>query len=195
MTVEQKQCLLKYLGYYADQVDGRWGPNSRAATEAFQRDFTGLQVDGDAGEETQKALRHAVAYGMPEREEPEETKTFWDDLKYFRRDEPGIKCPCPRCGGFPVEPTEKLMRTAEMIREHFDSPMNPSSTVRCPEHNAELQGSSPTSRHMQGKAMDFAIRGVPGYKVLAYTTQLRDQGVIRYTYQMQNSEYVHIDVT
>ena len=25
MTIEQKQCLLRYLGYYAGIIDGIWG--------------------------------------------------------------------------------------------------------------------------------------------------------------------------
>ena len=45
MTVMQKQHLLAYLGYYTGAMDGAFGPKSRAATEAFQRDY-GLTPDG-----------------------------------------------------------------------------------------------------------------------------------------------------
>ena len=64
MTMAQIQHLLAYLGYDVGAVDGLDGPKTRAAVSAFQRDFSGLGVDGVAGEATQKALRHAVAYGM-----------------------------------------------------------------------------------------------------------------------------------
>ena len=48
MTIKQKQCLLAYLGYYAGVIDGVWGDMSRAASEAFQRDYQ-LTVDGIFG--------------------------------------------------------------------------------------------------------------------------------------------------
>ena len=196
MTVEQKQCLLKYLGYYDGKVDGIWGPGTQAAVRKFQELFGGLAVDGIPGQATEKALRHAVAYGMPERDEPQVPETggdFWAGIVGFTRNE--FACPCPRCGGFPVEPAQRLVRVAVQIREHFGGkPVNVSSGVRCQAHNAELPGSSSTSRHMRGLAMDFAIRGVPVGQVLAYTRQLVAQGVVRYTYEMKGTGYVHIDV-
>lgn len=209
MTHKQAQNLLSYLGYYTltygktgvTAIDGDWGKKSQEACKAFQADF-GLQVTGQLDADTEKALRHAVAYGMPDTvakpgdgvTNEGQSGTFWDDLKYFRREESGIRCPCSRCGGFPAEPTEKLMRVAEQIREHFGAPMLPSSTVRCQAHNDELPGSAKNSRHLSGKAMDFRIQGKPGATVLAYTKKLQSQGVIRYTYQMSGTEYVHIDV-
>lgn len=69
MTVKQRQCLLTYLGYNVGPIDGADGPKTRAAVTAFQGDFGGLTVDGIAGDATEKALRHAVAYGMPEKKQ------------------------------------------------------------------------------------------------------------------------------
>ena len=97
MDITQKQCLLKYLGYYVGNVDGQWGTLSKTATKAFQKDF-GLTADGNCGTETEKALKHAVAYGMPAKKVdkdtniPSKTGTFWDEIKYFTRDE--FRCPC-----------------------------------------------------------------------------------------------------
>lgn len=68
MSILQVQCLLAYLGYDPGTIDGLDGANTRKAVKAFQMDFGGILVDGIAGEATQKALRHAVAYGMPERD-------------------------------------------------------------------------------------------------------------------------------
>ena len=67
MSILQVQCLLAYLGYDPGKIDGLDGGNTQRAVKAFQADF-GIKADGIAGESTQKALRHAVAYGMPERE-------------------------------------------------------------------------------------------------------------------------------
>ncbi len=204
MTIKQIQHLLAYLGFYTGAVDGVWGQQSQKATIQFQKAFSSLTVDGIVGAETEKALRHAVCYGLPEMEEPEEetedTGTFWDEIQYFSRENAGIRCPCSRCGGFPVEPTEQLMKTMEGIRRHFtelkgrDTPLNPTSTVRCQAHNDELPGSAKNSRHIQGRAMDFWISGVPVGEVIAYTRQLQQQGKIHYTYEMTGTGCVHVDV-
>ena len=193
MTAEQKQCLLRYLGYYAGDIDGIYGQQTKAAVERFQEAFGGIVVDGLAGDETDKALRNAVAYGMPGKEPDTkpQTGTFWDDIKYFTRDEAFIGCPCGKCGGFPAEPSEALVKLADMVRAHFDAPATVSSGVRCQAHNDELPGSAKNSYHVRGKAMDFCIQGVPGTKLLAYVKTLP----VHYAYQINGSDFVHMDVS
>ena len=191
MTVMQKQHLLAYLGYYTGTMDGAFGPKSRAATEAFQRDY-GLTPDGVFGPLTQARILEVIASG----ETPENTAQaadgpdWWDEIQYFKQDEKGIACPCGRCGGFPVEPAEKLMRLADRVREAAGAPMCPSSTVRCQAHNDELSGSVKNSRHLSGKAMDFCIRGWGAARTLAL---VRQQPEVRYAYAIDDS-YVHMDV-
>ena len=46
---------LKELGYYQGEIDGQFGPGTRDAVIAFQKN-NGLDADGLAGEETQKVL-------------------------------------------------------------------------------------------------------------------------------------------
>lgn len=65
--IKKIQCLLFYLGYYVGDVDGIWGQLSKVAITAFQKDFGGLPVTGDADKDTLKAMKHAVAYGIPKR--------------------------------------------------------------------------------------------------------------------------------
>ena len=190
MTDKQKQHLLGYLGYYTGDIDGIYGPQTKAAVERFQKDFGGIVVDGLAGDETDKALRHAVAYGMPEKKQDAKPQagTFWDEIKYFTRAE--FRCPCGKCGGFPVEPDENLVRLADKVREHFGAPATVSSGVRCQAHNDELPGSAKNSYHLRGKAMDFCVQGVSGAKLLAYVKTLP----IHYAYQINGSDFVHMDV-
>lgn len=190
MTDKQKQHLLGYLGYYAGDIDGIYGPQTKAAVERFQKDFGGIVVDGLAGDETDKALRHAVAYGMPEKKQDAKPQagTFWDEIKYFTREE--FRCPCGKCGGFPVEPDENLVRLADRVREHFGAPATVSSGVRCQAHNDELPGSAKNSYHLRGKAMDFCVQGVSGAKLLAYVKTLP----VHYAYQINGSDFVHMDV-
>ena len=198
MTVKQIQCLLSYLGYDPGTIDGVTGPKTKAAIKAFQQDFGGLAVDGVAGAATQKALRHAVAYGMPEKKQTtddkdslttDKTGTFWDDIKYFKRSEFKCQCGGKYCNGYPVEMQEKVVKAADKVRAHFDKPVTVSSGIRCTKHNAEVGGVS-NSRHLQGKAIDLNVSGFSASMVLAYVQSLPE---IRYSYAI-NSDYIHMDI-
>lgn len=193
MTLRQRQALLLYLGYYPGPVDGDWGNASRAGCEAFQNDY-GLTVDGICGPVTDKALIGAVAGTVvPVRHSGQEAgdgPDWWKDIRYFRRDEPGIYCPCGKCGGYPVEPSETLMRAADRVRALAGAPATVSSTVRCSAHNAELKGSVPNSRHLLGRAMDFSVRGWSSGRLLAL---VQKQPEVHYAYAI-DGQYVHMDV-
>ena len=192
MTLKQIQNLLQYLGYYTILVDGISGPGTTQAIKDFQED-NGLEKDGIAGVSTQEALVKAVSEDkfkstFEKQENDEETGEYWDNIKYFKRQE--FACPCPRCGGFPVEPKQLLVEKCDEVREHFGKPMTISSGVRCQKHNDELSGSVPNSRHVQGKAVDFAVSGVSGSKVKAYVDTLPG---IRYSYIISGN-WVHMDI-
>ncbi len=192
MTVEQKQCLLKYLGYYKGKVDGEWGGLSENATRDFQKAFGGLDPDGIIGTETAKALKHAVAYDMfkkAEVKEPVKEGDFWDGIKHFKRKEFKCKCGNVYCNGYPAEPQEKLVKVADRVREHFGASATVSSGLRCKQHNANVGGVS-NSRHLTGKAMDFCIAGKTAAQVLAY---VQKQPEIRYSYAI-DSRFVHMDI-
>ena len=191
MTVRQIQCLLTYLGYDPGVIDGADGRATRAAVLAFQRQ-EGLQQDGIPGSATQAALREAVFQGHLRKEQTPQTGNagdFWKEIRYFSRTEPYIACSCGRCGGFPVEPSERLMRLADRVREQAGAAMVPSSTVRCAAHNAEVGGVS-NSRHLLGKAMDFSIRGWSAERTLSL---VRKQQGVHYAYAIDGS-HVHMDV-
>lgn len=190
MTIKQKQCLLAYLGYYVGEVDGIWGQLSKTATKAFQDDYfqDESKVDGICGTETEKALKHAVSYGMPAKK-AEDKADFWDGIKYFKKDEFKCKCGGKYCNGFPAEPNEKLIKVADRVREHFGNKTIVSSGVRCEKHNANVGGVA-NSRHRYGKAMDFTVSGMSASTVLAY---VQKQPEIRYAYAI-DSNYVHMDV-
>ena len=198
MTTRQIQNLLDYLGYAPGKIDGLDGTNTRKAVKAFQQDFGGLAVDGVAGTATQKALRHAVAYGMPEKKQNTDDKdssatsgtgTFWDDIKYFKRSEFKCQCGGKYCNGYPVEMQEKVVKAADKVRAHFGKPVTVSSGIRCTKHNAEVGGVS-NSRHLQGKAIDLNVSGFSAAMVLAYVQSLPE---IRYSYAI-NSNYIHMDI-
>lgn len=185
MTIYQIQLLLLYLGYDPGEPDGVLGGKTKGAVELFQGDFGGIARDGQPGQETQKALRHAVAYGFLKRQED-----FWQEIRWFSRQEFACKCGGKYCNGFPAEPVEALVRSAEQIREHFGAAITVSSGVRCTAHNANVGGVS-NSRHLTGKAMDFSVAGASAERVLEY---IRTMPQIRYAYAIDGS-YVHMDVT
>ena len=194
MNIKQIQALLTYLGYAPGPVDGLSGPKTTSAILTFQQQEK-LSPDGVAGSETQKALLSAVSAGRiytPSKNVSpnDQSPSWWSEIKYFKRTDPGIRCPCPRCGGFPVEPTERLMKLADGVREQAGVPMYPSSTVRCQAHNDELSGSAKNSRHLSGRAMDFRLGGWTSTQTLAL---VRKQSVVHYAYAIDNT-YVHMDV-
>ena len=193
MTVKQRQHLLAYLGYYVGAVDGDWGSGSRAACTAFQKDFGGIAVDGHGGRETDKALKHAVAYDMFKVDNVvEETLTgsFWDEIEYFTRDEFRCKCGGKYCNGFPAEPKEAMVRIADQLRKNLGVPITVVSGLRCPTWNT-LQGGVENSQHMYGEACDVYASGMPQLRV---ETELDNIGGVRYHYPISGSSNVHFDI-
>ena len=167
MTNQQRQHLLAYLGYYVGTVDGDWGTLSRTACTSFQQDFGGIRVDGFGGPETDKALRHAVAYDMfkpepvPEQgaatEDSPATGTFWDEIEFFTPAEFACKC---GCGTGEMEETE--VRIVDEIRRRLGVPITINSGLRCPTHNAN-EGGVWNSLHLTstGKAADLHSAASP----------------------------------
>ena len=193
MTIRQRQHLLAYLGYYVGTVDGDWGSGSRAACTAFQPDFGGIVVDGHGGTETDKALKHAVAYDLFKVDiSNEETTTgsFWDDIQYFKRDEFRCKCGGKYCNGFPAVPKEQLVRIADQLRKNLGVPITIVSGLRCPTWN-QIQGGVANSQHMYGEAADIYAAG---YSQAQVEAELDRIGGVRYHYPIDGSNNVHFDV-
>lgn len=207
MTNRQKQNLLQYLEYYEGRPDDIWGDLSRRATEAFQRDYLPpASVDGIFGPITEARILEVIASGEhsqthapatnPEdtnEDNTAETGTFWDNIRYWSREE--FRCRCgnyhtPYCNGFPVEPDQTLVELVDDIRAHFGRPGHPTSGIRCEQHNADQPGAAANSRHKRGKALDFWIEGVTGETLRAYADA---DPRCNYTYVVSGN-VVHVDV-
>ena len=182
MTVKQYQCLLCYLDHYRGAVDGICGPATKQAIRDFQT-ASGLDADGVFGPVTEEKLLQALTGGA------EKVGDFWEEVKYFTKEEFRCKCGGKYCNGFPVQPSGKLVRLADGVRSHFGAPATVSSGVRCEIHNANVGGVS-GSRHKLGTAMDFCIKGKPAQEVLEYVWK---QPQTHYAYAI-DSNYVHMDV-
>ena len=159
MTLKQKQALLAYLGYYDGPLDGLWGEKSQRATIDFQRAYMEREdVDGIFGAATEKRIVEVIATGEKPKEsvQIDTAPDWWKEIRYFRREE--FRCPCGKCGDFPVEPDEKMVRTVDAIRAKLGKPIgivdSGGSGVRCTEHNKAVGGVA-TSYHLKGMAADL----------------------------------------
>ena len=196
MTAKQKQCLLYYLGYYVGNIDGIWGQLSQTAAVAFQKDFGGIAIDKFAGEETQKALKHAIAYGMPAKDvsideaiKDAAADSFWDEIEFITPEECACKCGGRYCNGYPAEMQKDVVVVANRARKHFGAPIHIISGLRCEQHNAN-EGGVWNSQHKYGEALDVRIDGRTADELLAFFVV---QPEIRYAYAI-NSTNVHIDI-
>ena len=185
MTVRQIQHLLGYLGYYTGTVDGIWGNLSASAASRFQQDWGGLTVDGVPGEQTQSALKQAVTEGMPESRE----ENWWQQIRYWNREEFRCRCGGKYCDGFPAEPERTLVELVDDLRAAAGKPGHASSGLPCPVWN-QIQGGVANSRHLTGKALDFSLEGMSGNQLLALA---RKDSRTRYAYVIDGG-WVHVDV-
>lgn len=191
MTVEQKQHLLAYLGYYVGKIDGIWGTLSKIAMDAFKEDFKGLDTPNMPEDAPEKALKHAVAYDLFKTEPvKDETGTFWDEIEYFTREEFKCKCGGKYCNGYPAEPDERMVRIADQLRKNLGVPIVIVSGLRDRQWNA-VQGGVANSQHMYGEAADIYAKGVSQSRVEA---ELDKIGGVRYHYAIAGSSNVHFDV-
>ena len=193
MTMEQKQCLLRYLGYYKWEIDGIWGEKSQLATIDFQRAYMVQEdVDGIFGTATEKRILEVIATGEKPKQESVQIDTdapgWWKDIRYFTRAE--FRCPCGKCGGFPVDPDEKMVRTVDAIRAKLGKPITINSGVRCQSHNDELPGSAKNSNHIKGMAADLHCNtATPAeLKAAAETVMAKTGGIGLYDWG------IHVDV-
>ena len=205
MTAKDRQCLLAFLkktdgtSYYTGEVDGIYGRLSRKAIEDFQRSFGGLAVTGEGNAETDKALCHAVAYGIPERD-PDVTDnnvgsthqigSFWDEIEFFDPEEMKCQCGGKYCDGFPHAIQPLLMKILDRARRWSGHPIQVISGLRCKEWN-RIQKGVANSQHQYGEAVDVYFYGVSPNAALVW---LQSQPDVRYAYRIEGCNNIHFDI-
>lgn len=188
MTVKQAQCLLLYLGYSPGGVDGVVGQKTGGAISVFQSDY-GIPVTGQPDEKTCKLLLAAVAGTASKVDKPNATGTWWDGIKYFKREEFRCKCGGRYCNGYPYEMQQAVVMIADAARAHFGKPAHVVSGLRCRKWN-EHEGGVANSQHMYGEAIDLRIDGVDSETLRQFVAK---QPGCRYSYRI-NSTNVHFDI-
>lgn len=193
MTMAQKQCLLRYLGYYTGDIDGLWGQQSQLATIDFQRAYMAQEdVDGIFGAATEKRILEVIASGESPKESVQvdtAAPDWWKDIRYFTRAEFKCKCGGQFCDGYPAEMREEVVKIADAARDHFGKPAHVVSGLRCKQWNAH-EGGVANSQHMYGEAIDLRIDGVGAETLRQFVST---QPGHRYSYCI-NSTNVHFDI-
>ena len=105
------------------------------------------------------------------------TSYAWFDFPHFRKQEFACRCGC----GYD-NINLKVVKILEEIRAHFGGkPVIVTSGCRCEKHNKKVGGIK-GSKHLEGLACDFYIKGVSTQDLLNYTTSLMAKRHIKYTY-------------
>ena len=194
MTNRQRQHLLTYLGYYVGDITGNWTAECRVACKAFQADFGGIAQDGWGGPETDKALRHAVAYDMFKVNAVDESEdVWWEGIQYFKKSEFACKCGryhAPYCDGYPHKIQPLLVQIAERARAHFGQPIDVVRGLRCDQHNLD-SGGVYNSQHKFGEAADVYVHNVAQQTVVDWFLSQPD---VRYAYPIDGASSVHYDI-
>ena len=158
-------------------IDGLAGRETKDATVQWQAEHD-LNPDGIAGVKTRAKIR----------EETEDAKDWWENIRYFVPKE--FACKCGRyCDGYPAQMQRSVVELADRARAELKGVGFVSSGLRCPRHNANVGGVS-DSRHLNGKAVDLRIEGKSAKQTLAW---VQKQPEVRYAYAI-DANYVHMDV-
>lgn len=84
---------------------------------------------------------------------------------------------CPNCNTLIL--SELLVTIAQNVRDHFNAEVTITSGYRTQLYNDSLPGSWEKSLHIQGKAIDFKVKGISKTKELAYVKTIPN---VKYTY-------------
>lgn len=188
LTMKTRQKYLKKLGYYAGKIDGIEGNLTKAAYKKLQKAYFTREsdIDGVYGKNTDILLVNAYRVFVY--------------AKNFELEEFKCECGGRYCTGYPVKLSAQLLKNLQKVRNKYGA-TTITSGMRCKPYNNSLVGSSSTSKHMDGKALDIyntKTRTEAGRKeVMAYVKKLTGHN---YTYCNIGGSYpnmgnaVHFDV-
>lgn len=177
--IKEIQEALRAYGYQTGPIDGIYGPQTKAAILAFQRN-RGLEVDGLVGPLTQALL-------LAERGVEKGQKS--DQLTaHFNREEFRCCCGGRYCHGFPAEMEKTLLDRLEATRMALNSEIIITSGLRCIRRNAEVGGIN-QSKHLRGCAVDCYA---PGFSVERLAQIAKEKGLGVLIYRRQG--FCHLEI-
>ena len=151
------------------------------AIKDFQKK-NGLVVDGIAGTQTMNKLKNSSSSS---------NILSWNDIKNFKKSE--FDCPC--CGKNNID--LRLVKILEdYFRNYYNAPTIITSGCRCQKYNNSLTGSVKGSRHIDGAAADFYVKGISVNEFYARAKELQAKGIIKYTYTNNSNMRgaIHINI-
>lgn len=147
LNIRERQTYLKYLGYYKLKVDGIEGKGTKEAYLKLQKDyfFNKKDKDGIYGKNTDILLVNAYR-----------VKKYAPNFDLKKE----LRCSCKGkyCTGYPAYLNVVLLQNIQDVRNRYGS-TKVTSGLRCKTKNDKTKGSSKTSRHLSGKAIDFQNSG------------------------------------
>lgn len=145
LNIKTRQTYLKELGYYTGEIDGKWGPLSKQATQGLQNDYfiRSKDRDGIYGNNTDILLK--CVYNCK-------------DVKNFKVTEFKCKCGQKYCTGYPAVIDKNLVVNLQNLRNKYGKAITITSGLRCSTWNSK-QGGVSGSSHTKGKATDIYISG------------------------------------
>lgn len=195
LSPKQKQQFLCFFDCLDEsQIDGIWGKQSKEATVKLQRKL-GIKDDGLFGTGTEDACFETLLSGksLPDIEGViiiPPTGDFWDEIKFFDKEEMRCKCGGRYCDGYPHEIQPLLMQILDRARKWSGHPIVIISGLRCEDWN-RIQGGVVDSQHKYGEAVDVYFYGKTPAEALAW---LQSQPGVRYAYQISGCSNIHFDI-
>jgi len=111
------------------------------------------------------------------------------NFKNFTMNELKCKCGGKYCNGYPTGFSYELLRQLQDIRNHFGRAVIITSAVRCEQHNKNVGGVN-NSKHAQGRAVDFYVKGVSYSTLNSYVNKMPYKN---YKYNISGS-VMHYDI-
>lgn len=143
LTVKKRQEYLKTLGFYDGKIDGKVGNMTKKAYKDLQAKYFIRTKDRDGlyGKNTDILLRNAY--------------NVYKYCKNHKVEDFACHCKGKYCTGHPAELNTNVLKNIQIIENKYGK-MTIQSPLRCKTHNAMQTGSSSSSKHMSGKALDFS---------------------------------------
>lgn len=143
-----RQRVLKNLGFYKGEINGKWDTATKAAVKKFQETYMPKKY-WDGGKYTEEVNKWIVSANRVKKSAP-----------HFKLEEFKCKCGGKYCSGLPAYLNEQLLKNLEKIRTTYNKPITVTCGERCHKYNLSKNGSIANSKHQYGKAVDFYVPGV-----------------------------------
>lgn len=142
LTVKKRQEYLKTLGFYDGKIDGKEGPLTKKSYKDLQTKYFVRKQDKDGiyGKNTDILLINAY--------------NVYKYCKNFKLEEFACHCKGKYCTGYPDTLSTSLLKNIQLVRNKYGA-TSITSALRCKTWNSLQKGSSKTSKHLSGRALDF----------------------------------------